>query len=210
MTDSLARLRANNRAWAESRTRADPDFFRRLCGLQAPDFLWIGCADSRVPANEIVGLAPGELFVHRNVANVVPPDDPNATAVLQYAVEVLRVEHVIVCGHYGCGGVQAALGEVLHGPVERWLTHVRDVRNAHADELARIADPDARAHRLAELNVIAQVESVTRVAAVREAWHRGQPLAVHGWIYDLRDGLLRDLEVSVTGPPGAGVTSRSG
>src|SRR5215831_19959143 len=141
---SLADLFANNRAWAARQTRQDALFFSRLCELQAPDYLWIGCADSRVPANEIVGLAPGELFVHRNVANVVAPDDPNCTAVLQYAVEVLRIRDVIVCGHYGCGGVEAALGQPLHGPLERWLQHVRDVRAAHADALSRLPDDEAR------------------------------------------------------------------
>jgi len=197
---SLSELLANNRAWADRRTREDPEFFTRLCAIHATRFLWIGCADSRVPANEIVGLRPGELFVHRNVANIVALDDPNCTAVLQYAVEVLRVEHVIVCGHYGCGGVEAALGGTLHGPLERWVQHVRDVRTAHADALSLLPE-DARARRLAELNVIAQAKAVCQVAAVREAWHRGQALAVHGWIYDLRDGVLRDLAVSVTGLP---------
>ena len=193
----IQQLFANNRAWADAQRKRDPEFFARLCALQAPDYLWIGCADSRVPANEIVGLAPGELFVHRNVANVVSPDDSNAVAVLQYAIETLGVGHVIVCGHYGCGGVEAALGGTLSGPIERWLQHVRNVRYAHAPELDQIADHDARWRRLCELNVAAQVAQVARVAAVREAWHRGQPLAVHGWIYDLRDGLLRDLRVSV-------------
>jgi carbonic anhydrase len=194
----LPELLANNRAWAERQTRRDPAFFERLCAIQAPDYLWIGCADSRVPANEIVGLAPGELFVHRNIANVVAPDDTNCVAVLQYAVEVLAIKHVIVCGHYGCGGVEAALGATLHGPLERWLQHVRDVRSAHAIELERLPEPDARWRRLCELNVTEQVRAVGRVPAVREAWRRGQSLAVHGWIYDLRDGLLRDLDVSMT------------
>jgi carbonic anhydrase len=197
----LSDLLANNRAWAEQQTRRDPGFFARLCEIQAPDYLWIGCADSRVPANEIVGLAPGELFVHRNIANVVAPDDPNCGAVLQYALERLTVRHIIVCGHYGCGGVEAALGGLLHGPVERWLQRVRDVRSDHAFELDRLGSPEARLRRLCELNVTAQVRSVCRVAAVREAWRRGQPVAVHGWIYDLRDGLIRDLNVSVTALP---------
>jgi carbonic anhydrase len=199
-TISLPELLANNRTWADQRTREDPEFFARLCAIHAPRFLWIGCADSRVPANEIVGLRPGELFVHRNVANVVALDDPNCTAVLQYAVEVLGIEHVIVCGHYGCGGVEAALGATLHGPLERWVQHVRDVRTAHADALSRLPE-DARPRRLAELNVVTQAKAVCQVPAVREAWHRGQPLAVHGWIYDLRDGLLHDLDVSVAGLP---------
>ena len=195
----LPGLLANNRAWAARQTERDPAFFERLCAIQAPDYLWIGCADSRVPANEIVGLAPGELFVHRNIANVVAPDDMNCVAVLQYAVEVLAIKHVIVCGHYGCGGVEAALGAALqHGPLERWLQHVRDVRSAHATELDRLPDQNARWRRLCELNVAEQVQAVSRVPAVREAWRRGQPLAVHGWIYDLRDGLLRDLNVTMT------------
>jgi carbonic anhydrase len=196
---SLPGLLANNRAWAARQTERDPAFFERLCAIQAPDYLWIGCADSRVPANEIVGLAPGELFVHRNVANVVAPDDMNCVAVLQYAVEVLAIKHVIVCGHYGCGGVEAALGATLqHGPLERWLQHVRDVRSAHVTELDRLPEHDARWRRLCELNVVEQVQAVSRVTALREAWRRGQKVAVHGWIYDLRDGLLRDLDVSIT------------
>jgi carbonic anhydrase len=197
MTHVLSDLLANNRAWAERQKQRDPAFFERLCAIQAPDYLWIGCADSRVPANEIVGLAPGELFVHRNVANVVSPDDMNCVAVLQYAVDVLAIKHVIVCGHYRCGGVEAALGTTLHGPLERWLRHVRDVRYAHATELDRLVEPDARWRRLCELNVVEQVHAVGRVPAVRDAWRRGQPIAVHGWIYDLQDGLLRDLGVSV-------------
>jgi carbonic anhydrase len=204
MTQVLSDLLANNRAWAGRQTARDPAFFERLCAIQAPDYLWIGCADSRVPANEIVGLAPGELFVHRNVANVVSPDDTNCAAVLQYAVEALAIKHVIVCGHYGCGGVEAALGATLHGPLERWLQHVRDVRSAHATELERLPERDARWRRLCELNVTEQVQAVSRVAAVREAWRRGQRLAVHGWIYDLRDGLLRDLNVSLMGSEAGG------
>jgi carbonic anhydrase len=200
----LPELFANNRTWAERQTRRDPAFFERLCAIQAPAYLWIGCADSRVPANEIVGRAPGELFVHRNIANVAAPDDTNCVAVLQYAVEVLAIKHVIVCGHYGCGGVEAALGAVLHGPLERWLQHVRDVRSAHAMELDRLLEPDARWRRLCELNVTEQVKAVSRVPAVYEAWRRGQPLAVHGWIYDLRDGLLRDLRVTIATLPGWG------
>lgn len=194
-------LLANNVRWSELQIERDPLFFERLCGIQSPDYLWIGCADSRVPANEIVGLAPGELFVHRNVANVVSPDDTNCVAVVQYAVEVLSVRHIIVCGHYGCGGVEAALGGPLHGPIDRWLQHVRDVRSANTAELGRFEDPAARWRRLCELNVAAQVESVSRIPAVREARLRGQYLAVHGWIYDLHDGLLRDLHVGVASYP---------
>jgi len=199
----LSTLLANNRAWAADRTRQDPQFFQRLCGLQAPEYLWIGCADSRVPANEIVGLAPGELFVHRNVANVVSPDDVNCVAVLQYAIDALKVKHVIVCGHYGCGGVDAALGGPLSGALDRWIHHVRDVRSQHVLELDRIADHESRWRRLCELNVIEQVAQVARVEAVRDAWRRGQPLLVHGWIYDLHDGLLQDLKVTL--PADAGV-----
>jgi carbonic anhydrase len=192
-------LLANNRVWAAEQKSRDPAFFERLCAVQMPDYLWIGCSDSRVPANEIVGLVAGELFVHRNVANVVAPDDPNGVAVIQYAVEELKITHIIVCGHYGCGGVQAALGGPLHGPIERWLQRVRDLRTAHSTELDRLPSQDARWRRLCELNVAAQVQAVSTLGPVRDAWHRHQPLAVHGWIYDLRDGLLRDLQVSIGG-----------
>ena len=195
----LPRLFENNRSWAAARVASDPDFFERLCGLQAPEHLWIGCADSRVPANEIVGLAPGEMFVHRNIANVVAPDDSNCLSVLQYAVDVLKIRHIIVCGHYGCGGVQAAFGPPLELPLESWLQHVRAVRRAHADELASLPDESARMRRLCELNVRAQVRAVCRVPTVVDAWERGQNLAVHGWVYDLHDGLLRDLGVSAEG-----------
>jgi carbonic anhydrase len=194
----LPGLFANNRAWAADSTRRDPDFFRRLCDIQRPGYLWIGCADSRVPANEIVGLGPGELFVHRNVANVVADDD-NGLAVLQFAIETLEVPHVIVCGHYGCGGVRAALGPPVQPPLESWLRHIREVAHARAVALAACADDDDRWHRLCELNVIAQVRTLRQLPVVRKAWERGQPLVVHGWIYDLRDGLLRDLEVSAAG-----------
>ena len=196
---TLADLLGRNRAWAARQTERDPGFFERLCGLQAPDYLWIGCADSRVPANEIVGLDPGELFVHRNVANVVPPDDVNCMAVVQYAIDVLGVKHVIVCGHYGCGGVEAALNTApLHGPVDRWVQHVRSVRSAHAMELEKMPDHEARWRRLCELNVVEQVRAAARTSVLRDAWSRGNAVAVHGWIYDLHDGLLRDLHVTAT------------
>ncbi|MFI5178074.1 MAG: carbonic anhydrase [Vicinamibacterales bacterium] len=199
--DDLRDLFANNRAWAAARRAADPAFFQRLCGLQSPRYLWIGCADSRVPANEIVGLAPGELFVHRNVGNVLPPADANALAVLQYAVDVLKVEHVIVCGHYGCGGVRAALDDArTEPPLEDWIEHLRRVRRAHAPELARLASDEERWRRLCELNVEAQVQTARETAVARRAWARGQRLAVHGWIYDLHDGELRDLALSHHGP----------
>lgn len=192
----LKQLFENNQAWAARRTADDPAFFRRLLGIQRPQYLWIGCADSRVPANEIVGLQPGELFVHRNVANVVPPDDPNALSTLQFAVDTLEVRHVIVCGHYGCGGVQAAMGDHAEPPLHDWIEWIRIVRRSHADELAAIEDDESRWRRLCELNVKAQVASVCRTATVLAAWDRGQPLGVHGWIYHLRDGLLKDLDVT--------------
>jgi carbonic anhydrase len=207
----LPSLFRNNRSWAAGRLEDDPEFFSRLCGLQAPRYLWIGCADSRVPANEIVGLAPGELFVHRNIANVVPGDDLNVQSVLQYAVDVLRVEHVIVCGHYGCGGVRAALAPRAGSLVDDWIAPLRRLHATHEAELGRLPDEDARWKRLCELNVAAQVRSVCATAIVRVAWAKGQPLIVHGWIYDLHDGLLRDLDLSAGGPavpdrsPGAGL-----
>ena len=195
----LPRLFESNRKWAAERVAEDPKFFERLCDLQSPDHLWIGCADSRVPANQIVGLAPGEMFVHRNVANVVAPNDTNCLSVVQYAVDVLRIKHIIVCGHYGCGGVRAAFGPPLELPLESWLQHVRAVRRAHEDELKSLTGDAARERRLCELNVIAQVRAVSRIGTVIDAWDRGQTLAVHGWVYDLHDGLLRDLGVSVEG-----------
>ena len=197
----LPELFANNRVWAARRVGEDPGFFQRLCELQTPEHLWIGCADSRVPANEIVGLAPGQLFVHRNIANVLAPDDPNALSVLQYAIDTLRVRHVIVCGHYGCGGVRAALDEApLEPPLADWIAHVRRVRHAHRAELEALGGDEARWRRLCELNVAAQVAHTAATRFVRRAWERGQPLALHGWIYDLHDGLLRDLGLSMAGP----------
>jgi len=197
----LKNLFNNNRAWAAKMTRQDPEFFSRLSSQQAPEYLWIGCADSRVPANEIVGLLPGELLVHRNVANVVVHADLNCLSVLQFAVEVLNVEHIIVCGHYGCGGVRAALRDDRLGLVDNWLRHVQDVMLKHRTELDRLPDEDEKHHRLCELNVIEQVANVSQTTVVRDAWARGQKLAVHGWIYALNDGLLRDLDVSVTTTP---------
>jgi carbonic anhydrase len=195
----IADLFANNRAWAAEMTRRDPEFFSRLARQQAPEYLWIGCADSRVPANEIVGLAPGELFVHRNVANLVVHTDLNCLSVLQYAVEVLRVREIIVCGHYGCGGVKAALEEASYGLIDNWVRHIEDVSQNHAGELAALADPAARLARLCELNVVEQVRNVARTTIVEDAWRRGQPLAVHGWIYAVDDGQLRDLGVTLAG-----------
>ena len=196
----LPQLFAKNQAWAAKQVDRDPHFFERLCAIQSPEYLWIGCADSRVPANEIVGMAPGELFVHRNVGNIVRPDDANCLSVLQYAVDVLRISHVIVCGHYRCGGIQAAFGPPTTEPLEGWIAHVRAIRQAHADELASLPDDAARWQRLCELNVIAQARILSGLPTIVRAWERGQNLAVHGWIYDLSDGLLRDLEVSVDAP----------
>jgi carbonic anhydrase len=176
-------------------TSHDPAFFERLVAQQSPKYFWIGCSDSRVPANEIVDLAPGEMFVHRNIANVVVHTDFNCLSVLQYAVEVLKVEHVIVTGHYGCGGVRAVLEQSRLGLIDNWLRHVEDVARAHADALARAESDEARWDLLVELNVKAQVESVMRTNIVREAWERGQPLSVHGWVYRLHDGILRELTV---------------
>ncbi len=194
----LPRLFDNNRAWAAGITRQDPEFFGRLSAQQAPLYFWIGCSDSRVPANQIVGLLPGEMFVHRNVANVVVHTDLNCLSALQFAVDVLRVGHVIVCGHYGCGGVGAALRGDRLGLVDNWLCHVQDVARRHEAQLASLGSDDDRHRRLCELNVIEQVANVCRTTVVRDAWARGQSLAVHGWIYALEDGLLRDLDVCVT------------
>lgn len=194
----LSQLFENNRAWASRMTQQDPEFFRRLARQQAPEYLWIGCADSRVPANEIVGLLPGELFVHRNVSNVVVHTDLNCLSVIQFAVEVLHVRHVIVCGHYGCGGVLAALRDGRSGLIDNWLRHVQDVRWKHRDQLEALETEAERHDRLCELNVMEQVANVSQTTVVQDAWARGQQLAVHGWIYGLKDGLLHDLRVNVT------------
>ena len=199
MTD-LNRLFENNRRWSERIRRDDPDFFPELSRQQNPDYLWIGCADSRVPANEIVGLRPGELFVHRNVANVVVHSDLNCLSVMQFAVQVLKVEHIIVCGHYGCSGVAVALKDERVGLADNWLRHVQDVHMKHDGRVASLADTAARVDRLCELNVIEQVANVCQTTIVRDAWERHQPLTVHGWVYGLKDGLVRDLQTSVSGP----------
>jgi carbonic anhydrase len=193
----LDRLLQNNRAWAAERVKRDPTFFTRLEKQQAPSFLWIGCSDSRVPANEIVGLDPGELFVHRNVANVVVHTDLNCLSVLQFAVDVLKVNHVIVCGHYGCGGIRAALEKDSHGLIDNWLRHVQDVARAHDVKLGAIPDFDARVDRLCELNVIDQVQNVARTTVVQDAWRRGHAVQLHGWVYGLKDGLITDLGISL-------------
>jgi carbonic anhydrase len=194
----LRHLFDNNHAWSRRIKERDPQFFETLSRQQAPEYLWIGCSDSRVPANEIVGLLPGELFVHRNVANVVVPTDMNCMSVLQYAVEALQVKHIMVVGHYGCGGVRAALQHGQLGLIDNWLRHIKDVYRQHERELREIEDFDRRTDRLCELNVVRQVEHVCQSTIVQNAWTRGQPLAVHGWIYGLQDGLLRDLGVCIS------------
>ena len=194
--DEILRLFTNNRDWAARMVQDDPDVFERLRGQQTPQFLWIGCSDSRVPANQIIGLAPGEVFVHRNVSNIVSHSDLNCLSVLQFAVDVLQVGHVIVCGHYGCAGVTAAHDDRQLGVVDNWLEHVKDVRRTHAADLDACATRDARLDRLCELNVMAQVKNVCHTTVVQAAWRRHQPVQVHGFIYSLDDGLLRDLNVS--------------
>ena len=197
--EKLTDLFERNRAWAAAMTERDPEFFTGLVNQQTPQYLWIGCSDSRVPANQIVGLAPGEMFVHRNIANVVVHTDLNCLSVLQFAVDVLKVRHVMVVGHYGCGGVRAADEDARLGLIDNWLRHVQDVRDAHRDELDAIPDAAERVDRLCELNVAAQVRHVCETTVVRDAWLRGQPLTVHGCIYRLQDGILRDLGVSAAG-----------
>ena len=194
----LSELFENNRRWAEAMTAADPGFFSELVDRQSPDYLWIGCSDSRVPANQIIGLPPGDVFVHRNVANVVVHTDLNCLSVLQYAVEVLAVRNVIVCGHYGCGGVKAALEGERHGLIDNWLRHVTDVQERHAAEIASLP-AERKLDRMCELNVVEQVANVCQTTIVEDAWERGQELTVHGVVYDLRDGLLEDLGVSRSG-----------
>ncbi|HEY3378001.1 MAG TPA: carbonate dehydratase [Armatimonadota bacterium] len=193
---AIDRLFLNNRDWADRMTQDDPLFFRRLAQQQTPEYLWIGCSDSRVPANEIIGLLPGELFVHRNVANLVIHTDMNCLSVMQYAVEILQVQHIIVCGHYGCGGIQAAFESQPHGLIDNWLGHLRDIYRKHERELHGIMRQESRLDRLCELNVMEQVRNVSQSTIVQDAWRRQQPLWVHGWIYGVMDGLLKDLGVS--------------
>ena len=196
----LEDLKTNNRAWAELKVAGDPGFFRRLESQQAPKYLWIGCSDSRVPANEIVGLDPGELFVHRNVANLAPPQDANYLSVLQFAVDVLKVQHILVVGHYGCGGVAAAVDGRRRGLVDHWLHPIREVCHDHQHELDLIPEKRTRLDRLCELNVIRQVRNVGSDIFVQDAWARGQQLCVHGWVYSLANGHVTDLDVSVSNP----------
>ena len=206
----LNRLLEKNRAWAEGITASDPDFFPTLAKQQSPKFLWIGCADSRVPANQLVGLIPGEMFVHRNVANVVVHTDFNCLSVMQYSVDVLKVEHIIVCGHHGCGGVKAAMDNSQLGLIDNWLRHVQDVIREHEPALMKIDDETKRLDRLCEFNVIEQVKNVARTTIVHSAWQRGQELVVHGWIYGLQDGLLTDLQVSVDCAEGLAAAYKGG
>ncbi|QJE00410.1 carbonate dehydratase [Massilia forsythiae] len=194
---TAAELFERNRKWAASMIDKNPDFFKSLAAQQAPEYLWIGCSDSRVPANELLGMAPGELFVHRNIANVVVHSDLNALTVLQFAIDVLKVKHIIICGHYGCSGVQAALMNTRVGLADNWLRHVRDVHDKHAQYLGNVAGAVA-AKRLVELNVAEQVINVAQTTVVRDAWERGQPLTIHSWVYGLQDGLLRDLGITVS------------
>ena len=193
-------LLENNRQWARAAVASDPEYFSRLAHQQSPQYLWIGCSDSRVPANQIIGLAPGEVFVHRNIANVVVHTDLNCLSVIQFAVDILKVRHIILCGHYGCSGVHAAMTKHRIGLSDNWLRHVQDVATKHGDELDEVADEERRHRRLCELNAREQVENIAKCTAVQEAWERGQPLEVHGWIYDLKDGLIHDLNVSRSSP----------
>jgi carbonic anhydrase len=194
---AINELLEKNRAWARDVTGQDPDFFTKLANQQSPEYLWIGCADSRVPANEIVGLAPGELFVHRNIANLVIHTDLNALSVIQFAIDLLRVKHVIVVGHYGCSGVRVALEKGRVGLADNWIRHIRDVDDKHGAYLGKILNANERHDALCELNVIEQVVNVCQTTSVQDAWDRGQSLTVHGWVYGLKDGLVRDLDVSI-------------
>jgi carbonic anhydrase len=192
---SIEKLLENNRAWSQSMTSGKPDYFRQLAKQQTPDFLWIGCADSRVPADEVVGVLPGELFVHRNVANLVYASDLNCISVVQFAVEVLKVEHIIVCGHYGCGGIKAAMSGARHGLIDSWLWKIKELYLKNREHLDSVTDPELRSDQLCELNVGEQVKALSQTAIVQDAWYRGQNLAIHGWIYGLKDGLIKDLGV---------------
>jgi carbonic anhydrase len=197
---SPSELLENNRRWARAAVADDPEYFSRLAHQQSPQYLWIGCSDSRVPANQIIGLAPGEVFVHRNIANVVVHTDLNCLSVIQFAVDILKVRHIILCGHYGCSGVHAAMTKHRIGLSDNWLRHVQDVAAKHGGELGKLAEEERRHRRLCELNAREQVENIAQCTAVQEAWERGQPLEVHGWIYDLKDGLIHDLNVSKSRP----------
>lgn len=196
---TLPHLFENNRKWATRLTDAEPDFFAKLAHQQAPDYLWIGCSDSRVPANQIVDVLPGEIFVHRNVANLVVHSDMNCLSVLQFAIDVLHIKHVIVCGHYGCGGVKAAMEDRPHGLIDNWLRHIRDIYFQYKKELDSAADEATRLNLLCELNVRQQVLNVSNTTIIQDAWARHQKVTIHGWIYSVADGLLRDLGMSISG-----------
>jgi carbonic anhydrase len=196
MEKSYLRLLQNNKEWVEEQKKIDPEYFEDLASAQTPEFLWIGCSDSRVPANQVTGTKPGEIFVHRNIANMVVHSDMNMLSVLSYAVEVLKVKHIIVCGHYGCGGVLAAMGNKQFGLIDNWLRHIKDVYRYHHKELDAIEDMDKRGRRLVELNVIEQVNDLGKTSIVQNAWKNNQPLHIHGWVYDLKDGLINDLNVN--------------
>lgn len=198
MEKSYQRLLDNNKTWVAEHLKLDPDYFEKLSQGQTPDYLWIGCSDSRVPANEVTGTKPGEMFVHRNIANMVVHSDMNMLSVLSYAVEVLKVKHIIVCGHYGCGGVLAAMGNKQYGLIDNWLRNIKDVYKTHKDELDGIEDTDERANRFVELNVMEQVYDLGKTSIVQNAWKNNQPLHIHGWVYDLKDGIIRDLDVTFT------------
>jgi carbonic anhydrase len=200
MEKSYNRLLENNKAWALLKKNSEPEFFNELMQGQNPEYLWIGCSDSRVPANEITGTKPGEIFVHRNIANMVVHTDMNLLSVLSYAVEVLKVKHIIVCGHYGCGGVQAAMGHKQFGLIDNWLRHIKDVYRYHSKELDAIKDEEMRTRRFVELNVIEQVHDLGKTSIVQNAWQIKQPLHIHGWVYDLRDGIIKDLQVTFKSP----------
>jgi carbonic anhydrase len=199
MEKSYQKLLSNNKAWANEKTRVEPDFFDKLSKGQTPEYLWIGCSDSRVPANEITGTNPGEIFVHRNIANMVVHSDMNMLSVLSYAVEVLKVKHIIVCGHYGCGGVIAAMGNKQFGLIDNWLRHIKDVYRLHQSELDAIADTEERGRKLVELNVIEQVNDLGKTSIVQNAWKNKQDLHLHGWVYDINDGIINDLGVNIKG-----------
>lgn len=198
MEKSYRLLLDNNKKWVAEQLKQDPEYFSKLSKGQTPEYLWIGCSDSRVPANQITGTSPGDMFVHRNIANMVVHSDMNMLSVLSYAVEVLKVKHIIVCGHYGCGGVLAAMGQKQYGLIDNWLRHIKDVYKLYATELENIADEKLRARRFVELNVTEQVYDLCKTTIVQNAWKNGQPLAVHGWVYGVEDGIIKDLEVTFT------------
>jgi len=196
--NEIDKLKENNKAWSEKMSELEAGYFEKLAAQQTPQYLWIGCSDSRVPANEVVGLMPGELFVHRNIANVVHAADLNCLSVMTYAINYLKVKHIIVCGHYGCGGVAAAMQHKSHGVIDNWLTRIRDIYARHREDIKALPNDELRLNRLCELNVIEQAKAVTHTSVVQEAWDRGQELTVHGWIYGLKDGLIKDLGVCIS------------